>query len=142
MGYEAEGFKTLQAIEYNEVAVKTFKHNNHGVPCFLGDIRDFLHKMENEAAFRQSLGRIDAIHTSSPCQGFSKANRNGGQNDEANNELAYTFPHLLRVTGALVGAFENVEGMWTKKGMPYLRKVLVDCIELGYQVRVKILRCT
>ena len=81
------------------------------------------------------------IHTSSPCQGFSKANPPGGQNDDDNNRLASTFPDLLRVTGALVGSFENVEGMWSKKGMPYLRKVLIDCIELGYQVRVKILRC-
>lgn len=141
LGYEEEGFKTLQAIEYNEVAVKTFEHNNAGVPTYCGDIREFLKQMEEDPSFRASLGRIDAIHTSSPCQGFSKANRSGGQNDEANNELAYTFPDLLRLTGALVGSFENVEGMWSRKGMPYLRKVLIDCIELGYQVRVKILRC-
>jgi DNA (cytosine-5)-methyltransferase 1 len=141
LGYKAEGFNTVMAIEYNDVAVDTFERNNPGVPTYRGDIREFLKKLEEDESFKNSLGRIDAIHTSSPCQGFSKANRRGGQNDEANNELAYTFPHLLRLTGALIGSFENVEGMWSKKGMPYLKKVLIECIELGYQVRVKIIRC-
>lgn len=140
LGYEEEGFTTVQAIEYNDAAVTTFKHNNPGVPVYHGDIQEFIRQMEDDD-FRTNMGRIDVIHTSSPCQGFSKANRNGGQNDDANNRLSYTFVDLLRLTDALVGTFENVEGMWTKKGMPYLRKILVDCIALGYQVRVKILRC-
>ena len=97
LGYEEEGFTTVQAIEYNEAAVKTFKHNNPDVPVFHGDIRDFIAKMEDDE-YRKSMGRIDVIHTSSPCQGFSKANRNGGQNDDANKD-PFDFAAFVAVGG-------------------------------------------
>jgi C-5 cytosine-specific DNA methylase len=141
LGYESEGFTTVMAIEYNEQAVKTFKHNNPGVPVHCGDIREFIREVEEDPGASEKLGVTHVIHTSSPCQGFSKANRSGGQNDEANNKLSYTFTHLLRIKQPLCGVFENVEGMWSQKGMKYLRKILIDSIALGYQVRVKILRC-
>ena len=141
IGYEEEGYSTVRAVEYNKIAVETFRHNNPGVETYCGDIREFIKKIKQDKDFRKSLGRIDVIHTSSPCQGFSKANRAGGQNDDANNELSFTYTQLLEALEPLVGVFENVEGMWSKKGMPYLKKILIDCIALGYQVRVKVLHC-
>ena len=39
-----------------------------------------------------------------------------------------------------MGTFDNVEGMWSPNGVHYLRRILIDCIALGYQVRVKILQ--
>lgn len=65
----------------------------------------------------------------------------GGKNDAERNELSFTYPRLLKLTGALVGVFENVVGMWSK-GSEYLKKILIDCISMGYQVRVKVLKCT
>ncbi|CAB9508718.1 methyltransferase 1 [Seminavis robusta] len=146
LGYEAEGYATAMAIEYNPVAVKTFRHNNPGVAVYNGDIREFIRKVREEPEYRRKelrekeLGPIDVIHTSSPCQGFSRANRYGGVNDDANNKLSFTYPELLELLDAKVGVFENVEGMWSVKGMPYLREILIRCIDLGYQVRFKILR--
>ena len=137
LGYKEEGFKTVCAVEMNPIAVKTFKLNNPEVDVYEGDIRKFIEKFQKKAS-----GRIDFIHTSSPCQGFSKANRTGGKNDERNNELSYTFVDLLRVTGALVGVFENVDGMWMRKNIHYLHKILVSCIDLGYQVKVQRLKGT
>ncbi|KAL3940726.1 MAG: hypothetical protein SGARI_000863 [Bacillariaceae sp.] len=142
IGYEEEGYTTVCAVEYNKEAVATFKHNNPKVPTYRGDIRKFIDRIKHDETYRQSLGRVDVIHTSSPCQGFSKANRNTFETDrdKANNTLSYTYSQLLETTGALVGVFENVEGMWSRKGMPYLKKILLDCIRLGYQVRVKVLK--
>jgi len=140
LGYKEEGFATAMAVELNDVAVDTFELNNPGVPTYRGDVNKFIEKFETDPDYRKSLGNIDAVHVSSPCQGFSKANRFGGQNDEINNKLSYTFVHFLRISNAKIGVFENVEGMWSTKGMSYLRKLLVGCIGLGYQVRVQILR--
>ena len=64
----------------------------------------------------------------------------GGKDDAERNELSFTYPRLLKLTGALVGVFENVVGMWSK-GSEYLKKILIDCISMGYQVRVKVLKC-
>jgi len=140
LGYKAEGFEMAMAIEMNEAAVKTFQLNNPKVPVYADDVNKFIEKYEKDPQYQKLVGHVDAVHASSPCQGFSKANRNGGQNDDRNNELSYSFVNLLRITNAKVGVFENVEGMWTVKGMPYLRKLLVGCLGLGYQVRVQILR--
>ncbi|KAL3905546.1 MAG: hypothetical protein SGILL_009636, partial [Bacillariaceae sp.] len=142
IGYEEEGYTTVCAVEYNKEAVVTFKHNNPGVPTYRGDIRKFIHRIKHDEPCRQSLGRVDVIHTSSPCRGFCKANRNTFESDrdKASNTLSYTYSQLLESTGALVGVFENVEGMWSCKGMPYLKKILLDCIRLGYQVPVKVLK--
>lgn len=142
LGYHDEGYTTVRAVELSAAAVKTFKHNCPEVPTYEGDILEFIQKFESNEEYRTSMGRVDAIHVSSPCQGFSKANRNGGQNDETNNKLSYTFVDFLRMSGALVGVFENVEGVWSKKGMPYLKRLLIDCVKMGYQTRVQILRGT
>jgi len=140
LGFEQEGFTTVKAVELNDAAVNTFQHNNPDVPVFHGDVNDFTRNMKEDPEFRKNVGRVDAIHVSSPCQGFSGANRNGGQNDHINNALSYTFVDWLKVTKALVGTFENVEGMWRKKGMPYLRKLLIGTMAEGYQVRLMVLR--
>lgn len=142
LGYKEEGFTTAMAVELNEAAVETFRCNNGGssAPIWRGDVNDFTRRMETDPDYRKSTGRIDAIHVSSPCQGFSTANRGGCEDDGVNNQLSYTFVDWLRVSGALVGCFENVEGMWSEKGMPYLLKLLVDTMALGYQVRLQVLR--
>jgi DNA (cytosine-5)-methyltransferase 1 len=137
LGYADQGLTTRCAVEINKVAAKTFKKNNPDVPVYRGDVNDFIKEYDGS-----KIGRVDVIHTSSPCQGFSKDNRDGGQNDEKCNELSYAFVDLLRITGALVGVFENVTGMWDEDNIRYLRKLLIDTIALGYQVRVQKLRGT
>ena len=137
LGYADQGFTTRCAVEIDKVAVKTFKKNNPGVPVYAGDVNDFINEYDGS-----KMGRIDVIHTSSPCQGFSKANINGGENDETNNKLSYSFVDLLRITGALVGVFENVPGMWEEDNIRYLHKILIGAIALGYQVRVQKLNGT
>jgi len=134
LGFQDAGLKTVLAVDINEDAIRTFNHNNPGVHAERRDILELIQELQNNSEARKALGRIDAVHVSSPCQGFSKASRFGGKDDDANNALSYTFVELLRLTDALVGTFENVEGMWSQKGMPYLRKLLLGCIELGYQV--------
>lgn len=140
LGFSEEGFDTACAIEMSEVAMRTFTHNNPGVPTYCGDIRDFAKRCKDDEEFRSWVGGVDVLHLSPPCQGFSKANRSGGANDEENNSLSLLFPRLLTMTGARVGTFENVQGMWSQKGINHLIKILIDCIAAGYQVRVKVLR--
>ena len=142
IGFNEEGFSTVCAVEINKDAVKTYKKNNPDIPVYRGDIEKFLAKLEQDETYNKTCGRVDIVHASCPGQGFSKANRGKkpGKNDEANNQLSLVFPQILETTKPLVGIFENVDGMWSKKGMSILKKIIIECIALGYQVRHKVLR--
>jgi DNA (cytosine-5)-methyltransferase 1 len=75
------------------------------------------------------------LHTSPPCQGFSGANRNGGQNDRANNDLSLTFVDGVKLLQPPTASFENVMGMWRRKHVHYLKYIVAGLMKLGYQVR-------
>jgi len=102
-GYKASGFETIKAIDKDEMALQTFRHNHpeavNVVECKC--VKKYLRMYKRN-------GTVQLLHASSPCQGYSKANRKGGKNDSANNELALTFTKGLRRTQALLGVFENV----------------------------------
>jgi hypothetical protein len=142
LGFKEEGFQTAMAVEMDDDAVATFKLNNPNTPVYHGDINEFTKKMKDDEEYSKSVvGKTEVIHTSSPCQGFSTANRNVVQSDSdrVNNELSMRFVDWLRLKQPLIGSFENVVGMWRRKTISWLRKILVECLNLGYQVRVMVL---
>ena len=162
LGYHEEGFHTVTAVEYDDAAVQTLKLNNPDLKVYHGDICKFIKEVKSDErdptyfcknidtiedvpkdpTKRAELGRIDAIHISSPCQGFSRANTNefGNPADMFKNEMCMNFVDFLELSGALVGVFENVEGMWSVRGMPYLKRLMLKAMMLGYQVRLMLLR--
>jgi hypothetical protein len=143
LGFKEELFHTAMAVEYDDDAVATFKLNDpDDVPVYHGDINEFTKRMRDDEEYSTSVvGKNEVIHTSSPCQGFSTANRNVvvSDSDRRNNELSMRFVDWLRLKQPLIGSFENVVGMWRRKTISWLRKILVGCLNLGYQVRVMVL---
>jgi DNA (cytosine-5)-methyltransferase 1 len=89
---------------------------------------------------RNAVGSATCVHCSSPCQGFSGANRTGGVNDKANNDLSFTFIDFVRITKCTAAVFENVLGMWRREHIYYLKKIAKEMLRLGYQVRCARLR--
>uniref|UniRef100_A0A7S3V9W5 DNA (cytosine-5-)-methyltransferase n=1 Tax=Chaetoceros debilis TaxID=122233 RepID=A0A7S3V9W5_9STRA len=67
-GYHSCNFKTVMAIENDDMAVKTLKANNEGLRVYEGCVRDFIKDYDT---FNFALGRIDHVHYSPPCKGFS-----------------------------------------------------------------------
>jgi DNA (cytosine-5)-methyltransferase 1 len=132
------GFKTVAAVELDELACKTFKLNHPGVPVFNENVRTFLDKCK-DPKFRKKLGTIDVLHASPPCQGFSSANIGGGQFDEANNDLSLIWIDFIHLSRPLVATFENVGGMWRGKHLHYLRFILKELLSMGYQFRMDVL---
>jgi hypothetical protein len=143
LGFKEEGFHTAMAVEYDDDAVATFKLNDpDDVPVYHGDINEFTERMRDDEEYSRSVvGKTPVIHTSSPCQGFSTANRNVvvSDSDRRNNELSMRFVDWLRLKQPLIGSFENVVGMWRRRTISWLRKILIECLNLGYQVRVMVL---
>lgn len=132
-GYKDSGFTTIAAIDNDEDAIETFKWNNreseNAAQCV--DVKEYLRKYKKKEV-------VHLVHASAPCQGHSMVNQ-GGKNDYSNNELSNEWHRSFRMTNALGGIFENVTGMWIKsKG--YLRTILLELLEMGYQFRTMILR--
>ena len=113
LGYKACNFDTIKAIDLNETALSTFRHNNpddiDAVECICVNkyLRAYKQRRDGGSDDDETVA---VLHASSPCQGFSKENRNKipTENDKRNNELALTFTKGLRKTNALIGIFENV----------------------------------
>lgn len=141
LGYKAAGFKTVKAIDKDAFAIKTFRHNNPHVKAAAQEV--CVNKFIDEDLV--NFETVEVLHASSPCQGFSSANRhaaNGGiltESDKKNNELVMSFPKALRENQSLIGVFENVPGIWSKRGMPYLRRMLLELVQMRYQFRTMVL---
>jgi DNA (cytosine-5)-methyltransferase 1 len=146
MGFEKAGFDVKYLVENNSSAAGTLRLNNPKSVIFEEDVNVFLKKADDPyyIGMYPQKGDYDHIHSSSPCQGFSDANRHGGKNDEKNNELAYVFVEAVRKALPPTASFENVTGMLGEKWgrRKYLQKIVARLRALDYNVRGCILRAS
>ena len=138
-GYHYYKFDTVMAIEKDEMAVTTLKANNEGVPVYSGCIRDFIRHYDT---LNCALGKIDHVHFSPPCKGFSTANRNevSTDKDRTNNDLSLLIIDVLRKTSCATAVFENVVGMWRRKNVHYVKNIVKELLKMNYQVRCATLK--
>jgi hypothetical protein len=139
LGYKNAGFKRVAAVEKDPSAIATLQKNHHGEYVFEGCVRDFLKGLE-EPLNRNLIGRVDHVHVSAPCQGFSGKNRRGGSNDKINNELSMCIVEAVRILKCTTAVFENVLGMWRRKHVHYIKNIVKELMKLGYQVRCATLK--
>ena len=135
MGFENCNFELVKAIEKDSIAAETFTSNHKNAPMVNGDVNVFLSTCEKDIDYRKRLRRTDHVHVSAPCQGFSGANRIGGRNDKANNDLSLTFTNAVRIADSNTASYENVLGLWKRKHIHYLKRICVELMKLNYQVR-------
>jgi site-specific DNA-cytosine methylase len=125
------------AVEIDPIIGGTLEVNHPEAQVFIQDVESYLLDwgMSMECyPFEES--RPGHIHASSPCQGFSLLNRNGGKNDKKNNEKCYLWPNSLIEFGPNTGSFENVTGMLQEKHQHYLRTMMTMLLVADYQVRL------
>ena len=134
-GLHRSGFTTVCAVEKDSKAAHAFQLNNPEALVECMDVNSWIERCRSDDAYRDRLGPTPHIHSSSPCQGFSRANRLGGKNDKMNNELSLALLDALEVLRPTTATYENVPGMWNMKYQHYLKKLLVGLMRLGYQVR-------
>jgi DNA (cytosine-5)-methyltransferase 1 len=144
IGFQNAGMQTRWVVEANESAAATLRINHKGGDClpeiYTEDVREFLQRVRNGDPAYPSKGQVDHVHGSPPCQGFSRANRVGGDDAEENNSLTREFIHCIRDLEPLTASYENVPGIFMEKNRDYVKYMVSELIGLGYQVRVQILR--
>lgn len=138
LGFERARVETVFTVDQDKMALRTLKANSKVQNVWEGDVNEFLEFIQTPAG-KKVLGRIDHVHVSPPCQGFSGANRNGGTNDLMNNELSLVVLKFAEVTKCTTITFENVVGMWKRKHSHYVKNICKRLLRLGYQVRCDVL---
>ena len=78
-----------------------------------------------------------ALSSSSPCQGFSKLNR-GGVNDEHNNSLSMQTVRAAEIFRPKTGMLENVTGMLDPSNIHYAINILQGLVDIHYNVRIAV----
>ena len=95
MGLKNAGFDVKFAVENNHLTAATLQANNCSSSnvghVFVEDVKVFLKRCHQGHPCYPSAGDVDHIHASTPCKGFSRANRNGGEDDLRNNQVRFVF---------------------------------------------------
>jgi site-specific DNA-cytosine methylase len=117
---------------------KFFKQSNfpHS-KIFNEDVIDFLALASEGDPGYPKKGEVSHIHASTPCQGFSDANRTpgGGKLGEHNRNLIRTWVESIRIYRPCTASFENVPGLLKTQHRRYLREMVAQLLELNYNVR-------
>ena len=151
LGLFKSGWKGLFAIEKNEMAFETLKHNlidkkNHfdwpsWLPRKAHDINNILREYENELL--NLRGKVTLIAGGPPCQGFSIAGRRN-ENDER-NKLVNAYIKFVGIVKPRIVFFENVRGFTSRfkkkdhAGIIYSTLLMDKLGEIGYNVHPDII---
>lgn len=137
------------AVDYSKEAIHTYRANLKDcetTKLFCGSVNDFLRQALGGVRSEHiaPVGAVDMISAGSPCQGFSSANHNRG-NDQAllNMSMVASVVSFIDLYRPKYAVLENVTGM-AKCGANggednVFAQVLCALVGLGYQVQPFIL---
>lgn len=136
LGFEKAGFEVVYAFDFDGKAIETYKHNpqHHRGQAFVRDIYN-VNKTSIEADLGHELGEIDVVIGGPPCQGFS-VQRRGIDNDPRNN-LVLEYVRLLKEISPRMFIMENVGGILSKRGAPYIQALFENMESAGYTIQHK-----
>jgi len=139
LGYSAAGFRELLAVEFNAQAVETLRKNFQDVPVFTKDI----HGLSGKEALTMagvSVGELDLLDGSPPCQSFSTSGKR--RLDDIRGFLYLEYVRMLRVFMPKFLVLENVPGMITGQRKPVFQDMIKKLEATGYTVQYKILNAS
>lgn len=136
LGFEKAGFHVVYAFDFAEDTIETYKHNpkHHHGPAFVRDIHTVC-KSSIEEDLGHELGPIDVVIGGPPCQGFSVQRR--GDDTDPRNDLVLEYVRLLKEIKPRMFIMENVEGILSKRGEPYIKALHENMEKAGYTIQKK-----
>ena len=133
LGFEMAGFNIPLAIEKDEWAAETYKHNHKNTKVIVGDITQ-INDFDN---LLQEKIKIDGIIGGPPCQGFSLSG-NRDKNDPRNS-LFMDFVRFVNHYKPKFFVMENVTGIFsmkTKENKLVKDLILAEYYKAGYNVKI------
>lgn len=136
LGFEKAGFSVEYAFDLDEKAILTYKNNpqyHHGA-AFVRDIYN-VSKKSIEEDLGHKLGQIDVVIGGPPCQGFSVQRR--GDDNDLRNQLVLEYVRLLKEIRPRFFVMENVSGILSQRGKPYIKALFDNLTAAGYLIQQK-----
>jgi len=133
-GVRLAGFRVVGAVEKDQFACLSYKHNFSDVPLFEGDVANLfpVNKREQKKHLDQFVGsdQVDLVFGGPPCQGFSQI----GPRDVADprNEMYLELCRVAQVLGAKFILMENVPNMLLMKGGLFKARISHALRAAGY----------
>jgi DNA (cytosine-5)-methyltransferase 1 len=129
IGFERAGFDHIASYEIREDAATVLRAAKKQWTVYGGVDGDVCH-----VNWERYKGTVDVLHGGPPCQPFSHAGYQSGEND-----VRDMFPQLVRAVQSvepLVFVAENVPGLSSKKFSQYLQKTIYDPLAGKYSIRM------
>lgn len=133
LGFIMAGFDVKYSIDDDERAVETYRRNL-GPHAFVGDVHD-VSKSSIEKTIGQSLDDVDVVMGGPPCQGFSVQRR--GEDSDPRNDLVLEFVRIVLEVRPRFFLMENVGGLLSPRGRPFLDHLRERCAATGYILHMR-----
>lgn len=128
LGLKRAGFDLRAAVEFDPWAAKTYR-NNLGNHLLETDIHSL--KVDELLQFANlKRGECDLLAGGPPCQGFSVQRR--GSDKDPRNDLVLQYLRFVEGIKPRFFLMENVSGLMSKRGKPFLDAVINRVTDLGY----------
>lgn len=133
-GFGLAGFDIGAALDFDPVAIETYRQNHPSIPVLLKDIASVSGK-----DLRALIGRdIDVIIGGPSCQGFSTHGKR-----DPNDSRNFLFRHFVRIVKEVQPAWvvmENVKGLLTYDRGRYRDLIHKSFERIGYRIESRVLR--
>lgn len=132
IGFEAEGFETVWANDFNELAVETYRHN-FGDHIVHGDITEI------DPFTDESIPDADVVTGGFPCQDFSVIWKRPGLDGDRGG-LYKNFRDFVAAKKPKVFVAENVKGLLTANKRLAIKTIVEDlqAVAPGYLVKPRL----
>lgn len=133
-GFKLAGFRIAAAVDFDAVAVETYRRQHPDTKLFVKDIR----RVRGKQLLAAAGGRCDLLIGAPSCQGFSTHGRR-----DPNDPRNYLFREFVRLVRELRPAWvvmENVKGLLTYEKGRYRDEIHRSFKRAGYRVESRVLR--
>ena len=132
LGFEAGGFETVYANEFDRAIWSTYRANFPNAHLDTRSITDIS---------ASDLPQVDGLIGGPPCQSWSEAGSHRGIADQR-GQLFYEYIRILRCVRPRFFLAENVSGILSRRHRPAFDSILDRLRSLGYTVHCKMLRAS
>ncbi|MBE0540713.1 MAG: DNA cytosine methyltransferase [Verrucomicrobia bacterium] len=129
-GVERGGFDVKYAVEIDQHACATYRHNFPTIPIFQGDVCSFLTEGSDAQPQQIAIQNIDLVFGGPPCQGFSQIGPR--QLDDHRNILYREYLRIVQKLRPRVFMMENVPNLILLNKGHFRDLILRDFGNIGY----------
>ncbi|BDF32275.1 cytosine-specific methyltransferase [Lachnospiraceae bacterium] len=142
IGFENAGFDIKLCIDNDNLVEQTHKRNFPNIPIINRDIREIT---VDEIKQYIGNGTLDVVIGGPPCQGFSTIGKRVSSDPEkrakhdSRNDLVLVYANLIKDFRPKFIVMENVKGILTLKNGEYLKNVMKQLEDAGYDAKYKLI---